>query len=86
MGSLSKTLTGWAIFMGLLLLISCGGNSKPAAMADFTITSTPSTVALVAGAGGQQISVNAVAANGFTGAVAVAITGLPAGVTANQRR
>jgi hypothetical protein len=82
MGSFSKTLSGSAIFAFLLWLISCGGSSKPEAMADFTLTSTPSTVALVAGGAGEQISVSAVSSNGFSGTVSVAITGLPAGVTA----
>jgi hypothetical protein len=67
--------------------MSCGSSSdttkvsKPAA--DFSLTSTPATVTLTAGGGGQQISVEATAINGFTGAVAVAISGLPAGVTAS---
>jgi hypothetical protein len=43
---------------------------------------TPASVALVPGGGGQQISVNAVPANGFTGMVNVAVSGLPSGVTA----
>jgi hypothetical protein len=64
------------------MLISCGGGSKPAAEGDFTLTTTPANIALLPGATGQQISVNAVSANGFTGTVSVAITGLPAGVTA----
>jgi hypothetical protein len=50
---------------------------------NFSLTSTPVTIALVAGGTGKQISVNAVPANGFTGMVAVAISGLPTGVTAN---
>jgi hypothetical protein len=38
---------------------------------------------VVAGGGGGQVSVLATGANSFTGPVAVAITGLPSGVTAN---
>jgi hypothetical protein len=68
-------------------LMSCGSSSdtakvsKPAA--DFSLTATPATVTLTAGGAGQQISVEATAINGFTGAVAVAINGLPTGVTAS---
>jgi hypothetical protein len=51
--------------------------------ADFSLSSTPATVALVAGGAQQQISVQADAENGFTGTVIVAITGLASGVTAN---
>ncbi len=50
---------------------------------EFSLTSMPGTVTLVAGGAGQQVSVNAVAANGFTGMVTVEISGLPSGVTAN---
>ena len=52
------------------------------AAADFALAATPASVSLVPGGGGQQISVNAVAANGFSGMVNVAIAGLPNGVTA----
>jgi hypothetical protein len=65
-----------------LTLLSCGGGSKPAVEGDFTLTSSPMNITLVSGGAGQQISVNAAPANGFTGMVTVAITGLPAGVTA----
>jgi hypothetical protein len=54
----------------------------PAATGDFTLTATPASISLLPGGGGQQISVNAVPANSFTGMVNVAIAGLPAGVTA----
>jgi hypothetical protein len=74
-----------------LALVSCGGSSKttsnvppssPAPAADFSLTATPGAVTLVAGSSGQAISVKAVPANGFSGAVAVTVAGLPAGVTA----
>jgi hypothetical protein len=82
MYSFSKTLSVCSSFLFCLALISCGGGTKPAAEGDFALASTPAVVTLVPGAAGQQISVNATAANGFTGTVAVVITGLPAGVTA----
>src|SRR5260370_635052 len=77
-----KTLAGSISFLCLLLLASCGGGSTPAAAGDFTLTATPASIPLVPGGGGQQVSVNAVPANGFTGMVSVAIAGLPGGVTA----
>jgi hypothetical protein len=65
-------------------LASCGGGSNPAPPpADFSLSSTPATAALVAGGAQQQISVQANPENGFTGTVTVAITGLPSGVTAS---
>src|SRR5438270_12999390 len=71
-------------FFCLLLLVSCGGGSMdtPAMAGDFTLTASPGSVSLVPGGDGQQISVNAVPANGFTGMVNVAISGLPSGVSA----
>jgi len=78
----SKTLAGCISFLCLLLLASCGGKSTPAAAVDFTLTATPVSISLVPGGTGQQISVNATPANGFTGMANVAIAGLPTGVTA----
>lgn len=49
---------------------------------DFTLQASPSTLTVTAGGAAQNVSVTATAQNGFTGTVAVAITGLPAGVTA----
>jgi hypothetical protein len=56
--------------------------AAPAMAGDFTLTASPASVSLVPGGEGQQISVNAVPANGFMGMVNVAITGLPGGVSA----
>ena len=53
------------------------------ASADFSLTVTPSSLALVSGAAGPPISVLATGVSGFTSSVAVTITGLPGGVTAN---
>ena len=77
-------------------LISCSGASKPAAPPTsttpapapppppgFTLAITPASLSLVAGAAGSQVTVTATAVNSFSGTVAIAITGLPAGVTAN---
>jgi hypothetical protein len=50
---------------------------------DFSLTLSPTSLSLTSGATGGSVSVTATAANGFTGTVALAITGLPAGVTAN---
>jgi hypothetical protein len=50
---------------------------------DFTLALSPASLTIVAGAAGSPVSVTAAAVNSFSGTVAVAITGLPAGVTAN---
>jgi hypothetical protein len=67
------------------VLTSCGGNATtttPPPQPDFSLAATPAWVTLVAGQAGQTVSVVAVAANGFTGTVAVSVSGLPSGVTA----
>ena len=78
----------FAVFLLLCLpLTSCIrlSESEDLTAADFSPTVNLGTVTLVAGETGQQISVNAVPVNGFTGTVTVTISGLPTGVTANPK-
>ncbi len=53
-----------------------------AAPADFSFSATPSSVSLNAGGSPASVSLLASPQNGFSGSVQVAISGLPAGVTA----
>ena len=82
-------LLGAVLGAGVPLLVGCGthvGNSlisNPPSNAHFSLTASPSTLSLTAGATGQAISVTATALNGFTGSVSVSISGLPTGVTAS---
>ncbi|RZU43504.1 PQQ-binding-like beta-propeller repeat protein [Edaphobacter modestus] len=80
MTSFLKMLVACSGLIACALLASCGGSSKPPA--DFSLSSAPGSITLAPGGPPQQISVNAVPANGFTDMVSVAITGLPSGVTA----
>jgi hypothetical protein len=68
-----------------LALVSCGSVSHTVTppAADFSLTTTPATASLVDGAAGQTVSVNAVPVNGFTGPVALTLSGLPSGVTSS---
>lgn len=50
---------------------------------DFSLTLSPTSLSLASGGSGAAVSVTATAMNSFSGTVAVAITGLPTGVTAN---
>ena len=50
---------------------------------DFTLAVTPASVALTAGGATQQITVTSTAVNGYNAQIAIAISGLPAGVTAS---
>jgi outer membrane protein assembly factor BamB len=76
-------------FFLALIVTGCGTSasntvsSGQPANGDFSLAASPSTVSLTAGATGQSISVTATAINGFTGMVSVALTELPAGVTAS---
>ncbi len=66
-------------------LVACGGGggTNPTPTPGFTVTATPATLSLTPGGSGQKITLAAAASNGFTGSVAVGVTGLPTGVTAS---
>ncbi len=61
----------------LLLVAGCGGSSG-----NYSLTATTASLSLTAGSTGT-FSVTSTATNGFNQPVAVALTGLPAGVTAS---
>jgi IPT/TIG domain len=66
-----------------LMLAGCGSNSAPPPpAADFSISASPSSVTVGVGAD-QTVTVSAKSINGFTGSIAVAVSGLPTGVTAD---
>ncbi|MFC5863825.1 beta strand repeat-containing protein [Acidicapsa dinghuensis] len=66
----------------LITLSACdNGFHLPAATPDFSISVSPTTIALVANGSTQTISVTAIASNGFQQSVDASITGLPEGVT-----
>ena len=83
-----------ALILGVLFsilsinLTSCSGGhsgtSVPTAAtpADFSFTATPATVILTSGGTPAALSLMVTPQNGFSGAVPVALSGLPAGVTA----
>ena len=56
--------------------------SPEAPAADFSLSVAPATVGLQAGGSAQSFTVSAAGLNGFTGPIAVALTGLPAGLAA----
>ena len=57
--------------------------APPPAAADFGLSLSPQSLNIAPGGIGQAIQVAATALNGFSASTAVAVTGLPAGVTAN---
>jgi hypothetical protein len=67
-----------------LAFISCGGGMDSAApKPDFALSVSPTSVTLVGGGPGSQITVLAAALNSFAGTIAVSISGVPSGVTAS---
>ena len=54
--------------------------TNPPGSQDFTLTAAPQTLSLTPGAAGQ-VTLSSAAINGFSGTIAVAVKGLPTGVT-----
>lgn len=71
-------------FAAVWFATGCGGTSRqtPPPQPNFSIAGSPSSISLTGGAPGQSVQVTVTATNGFTGVVAVTVSGLPAGVTA----
>lgn len=76
-----KALTAGSALVSLLSL-SCG-RSNSASSPNFTLSLSPASVALTAGATGTPVTLTATPLNSFNGTVTVSISGLPAGVTAS---
>jgi hypothetical protein len=71
------------LMLGCLVLTAGGCGSTASVVQDFTLAVTPASVALTAGGATQQIMVTTTAVNGYSAQIAIAISGLPTGVTAN---
>ncbi|WP_255550958.1 PQQ-binding-like beta-propeller repeat protein [Granulicella sp. dw_53] len=78
-GSATLTLSGTSAALTHTATVAATISAPP----DYTLTLSPTSLTIVAGAVGAPVSVTANAVNSFTGTVNVAITGLPTGVTAN---
>jgi hypothetical protein len=68
-----------------LLLAGCGGSGgggSTQAPGDFSISASPTTLAIEAG-DSQTVTVSATGINNFTASINVSVSGLPSGVTAN---
>jgi len=76
------------VFNRWLLLLSCVACSvtsctkQSSASGDFSLSVAPTSIALNAGGVTQQVIVTVTAINSFSSSVAMAVSGLPAGVTA----
>ncbi|MEW5915406.1 MAG: hypothetical protein AB1762_03330 [Gemmatimonadota bacterium] len=66
-----------------LILVACGGDDEPTPPSvSFTLSVTPTTLSIQAGASGG-LNITIARSGGFDGAVSVTAEGLPAGVTAS---
>jgi hypothetical protein len=82
-GSGTVTLTGTSGALTHSASLAVSVVSPPPAGADFSLAVTPQSLSLTIGAAGQPVQLSATALNGFSGTASVAVSGLPAGVTAN---
>ena len=71
------------LMLGCLALTAGGCGSSAVVTEDFTLAVAPANVALTAGGATQQITVTSTAVNGYSAQIAVTLSGLPSGVTAN---
>jgi len=71
------------LMLGCLGLTAGGCGSSAVVTEDFTLAVAPANVALTAGGATQQITVTSTAVNGYSAQIAVTLSGLPSGVTAN---
>jgi outer membrane protein assembly factor BamB len=74
----------WLAYLAAMLC--CGGCSNVSGMKpvpDFSLTTGATSISLSAGGPAQPVTIAAAGLNGFSGAIRVAITGIPAGVTAS---
>jgi hypothetical protein len=79
--SIASTTVSLALTHSITLAVSVV--APPPAQADFSLAVTPQSLSLTVGAAGQPVQLSATALDGFSGTVSVAVSGLPAGVTAS---
>jgi hypothetical protein len=83
-GSSTVTLTGTSGSLTHTASVAVSVTAPPPpAEPDFSLAVTPASLNLTVGAAGQPVQLTATALNGFTGTASLALSGLPAGVTAN---
>ena len=82
-GTATITLTGTADTLTRTTTIALTVVAAPVPAPDFSLTLSPTSLALTAGSSGQAVAVTANPLNGFTGSVSLSLSGLPAGVSAS---
>ena len=82
-GSSAATLTGTSGSLTHTAPLAITVVAPAAPQPDFSLAVSPASLNLTVGRAGQPVQVTATALNGFSGTATVALSGLPAGVTAN---
>ncbi len=82
-GSSTATLTGTSGSLTHTASLAITVVAPQTTQADFSLAVSPASLNLTVGGAGQPVQVTATALNGFSGTASVALSGLPAGVTAN---
>ncbi len=82
-GSSTATFTGTSGALTHTASLPITVIAPPPAQADFSIAVSPQSLSLTIGGAGQPVQLTTTALNSFSGTTAVALSGLPAGVTAN---
>ncbi len=77
----SATLTGSSGTLTHTVAVALTVAAVPPPPADFSLAVTPTSLPVTIGGGGSPVTLLATAVNGFTGSVAVTVSGLPTGVT-----
>lgn len=84
MSTVSRVQFCWlAMLFAVGLSIGCSGGSSTKATPDFSFSANVATLKVTAGGSAQQVTLTATAFNGFSGAISVSVSGLPAGVIAS---
>ncbi len=79
-GTATFTATSGSVTHTASLALSVNSSAQPAT-ADFSLQVSPSSMTVTAGGAAQTATLTAISANGFSGSVSVAASGLPQGVT-----
>ncbi|WP_245536209.1 PQQ-binding-like beta-propeller repeat protein [Terriglobus roseus] len=82
-GTAAIVFTGTSGMLTHTATVTAAVTVPPVVVPDFTLTIAPTAITAVAGGTAGQVSVRADALNGLTGTVAVALSGVPTGVTAS---
>jgi hypothetical protein len=82
-GSSTATLTGTSGTLTHTVSLAITVTTPPPPQPDFSLAVSPQSLGLTVSGAGQSVQLTATALNGFTGTTSVALSGLPAGVTAN---